>query len=257
MGETARNKPNRYGWRSLLAAPLISACFAASLGAPTPALASDLLVNSGGAMARIKVASMVERKFSTVVRQQYDFSCGSAALATLLTHHYQRPTTETDAFQAMWDVGDQNRIRELGFSLLEMKRYLESINLKADGFSLTLDRVQEIGVPGIALVDVRGYKHFVVVKGITDRVVLVGDPSTGVTSMPRHIFEERWDGTILFIRSEVLVGKANFNRVADWRLTPTSPYDRARDDESLQSLHLHQTRPSFSGISIGTLVESP
>lgn len=233
-------------------APLV-----AVFGVMAPAgQASDLQIVAGGINARVKVVSMAERKFSTVVRQQYDFSCGSAAVATLLTHHYNRPTTETDAFRAMWDVGDKERIRNLGFSLLEMKRYLESTGLKADGFSLTIDRIQEIGVPGIALIDVRGYKHFVVIKGITDEVVLVGDPSSGVASMPRNVFEDRWDGTILFIRSEVLVGKANFNRIEDWRLAPSSPYDRAMDNEALQSLHLHQTRPSFSGAAISTLVES-
>ncbi len=242
-------------WRGYLAplAPAIAAIGVLAVAAG--ARAGDVHINTGGAMARLDVESMAERKFATVIRQQYDFSCGSAALATLLTHHYQRPTTEADAFRAMWKVGEKDRIRQLGFSLLEMKRYLESTGLKADGFSLTLDRIQEIGVPGIALIEVRGYKHFVVIKGITRDVVLVGDPSTGVAAVPRKIFEKRWDGTVLFIRSELLVGKAHFNSVEDWRYAPSSPHDRAVDDEPLQSLYLHQTRPSFSGTTIGALVE--
>ena len=136
-----------------------------------------------------------------------------------------------------------------------MKRYLESTGLKADGFVLTLDRIQEIGVPGIALIEVRGYKHFVVIKGITDEVVLIGDPSAGVISLPRNVFEQRWDGTVLFIRSDVVRGKQSFNQVADWRLAPSAPFDRARDDEPLQSLYLHQTRPSASGFTINTVLE--
>ncbi|WP_395075795.1 C39 family peptidase [Hyphococcus sp.] len=219
------------------------------------AKAGDIQLFVGGASPRINVVSMAERKFGTVVKQQYDFSCGSAALATLLTHHYGRETSETDAFRSMWDVGDHERIRELGFSLLEMKRYLESVGLKADGFVLTLERIEEIGVPGIALVDVRGYKHFVVIKGITDEVVLIGDPSAGVISLPRNVFEQRWDGTILFIRSDVTRGKANFNKIADWRLAPSAPHDRARDDEPLQSLYINQTRPTYSGFTINTAVE--
>ena len=137
--------------------------------ASAPASAGDIFVAAGGANTRVNVKSMADRKFQRVVSQQYDFSCGSAALATLLTYHYDRDTTEVDAFQNMWAVGDQARIRELGFSLLEMKKYLESINLKADGFQVSLDRIQEIGVPGIALIEVRGYRHFVVIKGITDK----------------------------------------------------------------------------------------
>lgn len=246
-------KRNHSGGRRIGAGAAIAA--ALSLIGAFGAQAGDIQLFIGGASPRVPVTSMAERKFSTVVKQQYDFSCGSAALATLLTHHYNRKTTETDAFKAMWDVGDKDRIREFGFSLLEMKRYLESTGLKADGFVLTLDRIQEIGVPGIALIEVRGYKHFVVVKGITDEVVLIGDPSAGVLSLPRSVFEQRWDGTILFIRSDVARGKENFNKVADWRLAPSAPFDRARDDESLQSLYLNQTRPSASGFTINTVLE--
>lgn len=233
---------------------LIAAAACSLFSALLPAAASDLFIGAGNITARVDVTSFGDRKFDTVVRQQFDFSCGSAALATLLTHHYDRNVSETEAFEAMWEVGDQDRIRELGFSLLEMKRYLEETGLKADGFRLTLERIQEIGVPGIALIDVRGYKHFVVIKGVTDRYVLIGDPSAGVISKPRKRFEKQWDGTILFIRSDVVRGRANFNKVVDWDLAPGAPFDRATDTEPLQSVLLNQTRPSFSGFNINTPV---
>lgn len=237
--------------RALLANLALATC----IGFAAPAAAGDVMVTAGGFNARVPVKSMAARKTETVVRQQYDFSCGSAAVATLLTNHYGVHTTETDAFRAMWEVGEKDRIRKLGFSLLEMKRYLESLGMKADGFRLTLDRVQEIGVPGIALIDVKGYRHFVVIKGITDRQVLIGDPSKGLITKPRNEFEKHWDGVILFIRSDVAKGKSGFNRVADWRLAPSAPFDRPLDQETLQSFTMNQTRPSFSGFSIGTIVE--
>jgi predicted double-glycine peptidase len=229
---------------------LIAACAAMSASA----VAGEFTVMSGGAGGRLDVTSFSERRFGTIVRQEYDFSCGSAALATLLTFHYDRPTSERDAFTKMWEVGDKARIKQLGFSLLEMKQYIEGLKLKADGFRLTLDRIQEIGVPGIALIDVNGYRHFVVIKGVTPKTVLVGDPSSGVVSRSREEFEKHWDGTILFIRSDVARGRANFNKVADWALAPSGPNDRAMDVESLQSITLNQTRPSFSGFTISTTV---
>jgi len=232
-----------------------AALWASAAMSATGAAAGDVFVSAGGANARTPVESLAERNNTAIVRQQHDFSCGSAAVATLLTYHYGLHTSESDAFRAMWEVGEQDRIRKLGFSLLEMKRYVESLGMKADGFRLTLDRIQEIGVPGIALIDVKGYRHFVVIKGITDKTVLVGDPSRGVVSKPRKEFEKHWDGVILFIRSDVARGKQGFNQVADWRLKPSAPFDRPLDLETLQSFTMNQTRPSFSGFSIDTIVE--
>lgn len=226
------------------------ALFAAALAAGGSAHAGDLVFQSGGGASRIKVQSLLERKYATVVRQQFDFSCGSAAIATLLTHHYGRLTSESDAFQAMWAAGDQARIRKLGFSLLEMKNFLEASGLRADGFNLTLDRVREIGVPGIALIDESGYRHFVVIKGFAHGKVLVGDPARGLRTLSPKKFQQLWDGTILFVRSDLATGKKNFNNARDWKLTPVGPADRALDRESLQAAHLDQVRSSFSGFAI-------
>lgn len=246
----------RTGANSMIKGVLMAiAASIACVTLPSTVSAADVFVSAGGFAARVPVHSMAERRDLTVVRQKYDFSCGSAAVATLLTYHYDLETSEADAFRSMWDVGDQERIRKLGFSLLEMKRYLEDLGLKADGFRLSLDRVQEIGVPGIALIDVNGYRHFVVIKGITDRTVLIGDPSKGVISKPRKEFERHWDGVILFVRTDVVRGKRGFNKMADWRLTPSAPFDRPLDQETLQSFTLNQTRPSFSGFTIDTILE--
>ncbi len=220
-------------------------------GAPlAPAHAGDLLAFAAGAPHRISVMSVKERKFATVVRQQFDFSCGSAAIATLLTHHYGRATNEQDAFLAMWSVGDQARIKEVGFSLLEMKRFVESIGLRADGFTMSLERVAEIGIPGVALIDEDGYRHFVVIKGVAGGKILVGDPARGLRTMTPKRFKSLWDGTILFVRSDVEKGKANFNHDRDWTLTPNGPASRALDGEPLQAAHLEQTRAYFSGFGV-------
>jgi len=223
---------------------------AASVLTPPSARAEEFAMLTGGGLARLDIQNYKERKFITTVRQEYDFSCGSAAVATLLSFHYDRQTSEQDAFTAMWAVGNKKRIRELGFSLLEMKGYLKALNYRSDGFKLTLDRIREIGVPGIALINTNGYRHFVVIKGVTSRKVIYGDPALGITSKSRKAFEKTWDGTILLIRSNVSLGKAHFNADDDWRLTPGGPYARALDDEPLSSVVLHQNRAPFSGVII-------
>ena len=219
--------------------------------APQTAKAEDFNLFSGGGFANVPIMSLVERRFQRIVRQQYDYSCGSAALATLLSYHYGRPTTEQDAFTAMWAVGDKQRITQVGFSLAEMKAYLETIGYRADGFRFTLDRVEQLGIPGIALINVNGYKHFVVVKGLNDRIVVYGDPAAGMKTMARRDFEKIWaDGIFFLIRSNVDEGKSGFNQVADWKVSPLAPVEeggRFLREEPLSAQVLNRNTSPFNG----------
>src|SRR3546814_4518007 len=88
--------------------------------------------------------SLKEKRWTNVVRQQYDFSCGSAAVATLLTYHYEMPTDEARAFEEMFVRGDQAKIQAEGFSMLDIKQFLDRRGLQSDGFSMTLDKLAEI-----------------------------------------------------------------------------------------------------------------
>lgn len=173
----------------------------------------------------VEAKSLAEISWEGVVRQQYDFSCGSAALATLLTYHYDRPTTEADVFETMIRNGDREQIETFGFSMLDMKRYLDTHGLNADGFEIALDDFIRIGVPAITLVNTGGYKHFVVVKGMDAENVLVGDPAAGTVVVPKDIFEELWSNKVLGVRNDIEVARANFNNERDWRVRPPSPIE--------------------------------
>jgi len=183
----------------------------------------------------IKVKSLKEARFKRVVKQQYDFSCGSAALATLLSYHYDQPVSETAVFKEMFAVGDQQHIERYGFSLLDMKRYLDSHNYLADGFRISLSRLRELGVPAIALIQVKGYRHFVVVKGVDDNRVLLGDPARGVRSVNVKDFDAAWNGIAFLIRNNADVGKQHFNMKQDWDTLAAAPYGVALARQSLAS----------------------
>jgi predicted double-glycine peptidase len=194
--------------------------------APAGAGGTARLFGEGGGALSIPLTTVKElrqqRLFRTTIHQQYDFSCGSAALATLLTHHYGRPVTEEQVFQAMYEQGDQAKIKRAGFSLLDMKRYLESRGYEADGFEVSLDRLGEARVPAIALIRENGYNHFVVIKGLREDQVLLGDPSAGTRVMTRAEFERVWHGGILFvIRSHTRI--ARFDVPDHWRFRLPAP----------------------------------
>jgi uncharacterized protein len=195
-------------WPPLALAAVCTAC---------PALAEVRLTpDAGGANYAVKVMSWAEIPFRSVVRQQYDFSCGSAAIATLLTYHYGIRTDETQPFKVMWTHGDRDKIRKVGFSMLDMKLYLQARGLRAEGYRFSVAELDKIRRPSIALVELRGFKHFVVVKGVRGDRVLVGDPVLGLGEYSRSDFAKMWNGIVLAIVSTEGAPKPAFNLASDW-----------------------------------------
>lgn len=204
---------------------LVVALLCAATGVLPASAAGVRMVNEGGDYT-VRVATIKElrerRAFRTTIRQQHDFSCGSAAVATLLTYQYGRPVTEAEVFRVMYEHGDRAKIQRHGFSLLDMKRYLEIAGFQADGFEVPLDKLAEARVPAIALVRENGYNHFVVIKGLRDGKVLIGDPSSGGRILPRADFERIWQEKILFvIRSHTQL--ARFDVPDHWRVRLPAP----------------------------------
>jgi predicted double-glycine peptidase len=62
----------------------------------------------------------------------------------------------------------------------------------------------------------------VVIKGIREGRILVGDPSTGARTIPKRRFETMWKNRVLFVIHNKQ-DRANFNNVADWRVAPLAP----------------------------------
>ncbi len=223
------------GW-SLVVAVLLTGCV-------MPALAGglDLRAPYGGSYT-VRITSLKEARFRTTVPQRYDFSCGSAATATLLSYQYGVPVNEEQVFVKMYTNGDQAKIRKEGFSLLDMRRYLQSRGFEADGFELPLDKLSEEGVPAIVLLNDRGYRHFVVVKGLRNGRVLLGDPARGTRAMPRARFEALWDNRVLFVihnRREI----ARFNQAHDWRTAPPAPMDLGIQRDGLRNVAMPRRGP--------------
>ena len=181
-----------------------------------------VLPGIGGGDVRVPVASIQQSRQASTLMQQYDFSCGSAAVATLLTYHFRYPISEQRVFEEMFAHGDQAKIRREGFSLLDMKRVLAQHGFQADGFQQPLDKLNEARVPAIVLIVENGYHHFVVVKGLQADRVLIGDPAQGTRAVPRAAFEAAWPSRLLFVVHNRM-DLARFNLASDWRVAPRAP----------------------------------
>lgn len=199
---------------------------------PSTWAGSVVIPGADSGSLNVKVMSLKERQFRLTVRQKLDFSCGSAALSTLLTYHYGDPVDETTIFKAMWDQGDHQKIRREGFSLLDLKHFLEARGYSADGYAAPLERLATAAIPAIVLIRENGYNHFVVVKGIRDGKVAVGDPSLGGRVYDLEQFKKMMANKIVFVING-LNQKAVFNDPRDWRVREKAPISLATNPANM------------------------
>ena len=139
-------------------------------------------------------------KYRHIVHQAYDYSCGSAALTTVLQFHLGLAVTEQDAMKGMLEHGEQDKIiARRGFSLLDMKRYVATLGSDSGGFHADMSDLEKLDQPAIVPIDYAGFKHFVVVKGIRNGKVFIADPSAGNIAFSVEEFAGLWDKGTLFV----------------------------------------------------------
>ncbi len=176
--------------------PTIALALAAALVcAPLPGFGTS--PRALAADAAEPVRSLVETRHQNVVRQQWELSCAAAALATVLRYQHGLAVTERSVALGLIDRDeylanpDLVRLRQ-GFSLLDLKRYVDALGFEGIGLGqLSLGDLVE-RAPIIVPVLLRGYPHFVVFRGATERTVLLADPAFGNLSMSIEKFQDGW-----------------------------------------------------------------
>jgi len=136
-------------------------------------------------------SSWVALRDQGVVRQRYDFSCGLAALATLLGQQFGIATSETALLQRMGlgperlaspDTLDTAAIERInrGVSMAGLAALADEFGLRALGVAVNMEQLRQLRVPAIAHVRAQGEPHFTVIRGIgRGGQVQVADPSWG------------------------------------------------------------------------------
>lgn len=218
-----------------LAALALSGCTTAP-DRPAPIWLSQ--VSEGSPIIEKQVTSWKALKFKDLVRQRTDFSCGAAVMATIFNKAFGYQTTEQQVLVNMLKIADPDVVREKGFSLLDMKNYAQNVGMDAEGYRLTYDALGKLQVPSIALINIRGYKHFVIIRKVFPDHVAVGDPALGNRLMTRREFETAWNGVAFIVTG------ANYNP-ANILLDPPAPLSAKR------LLELHAVLPGAETAEFG------
>lgn len=217
-------------------------CLACLLVVATPLSAGTVWISGAATTLAVDLVNMRDARFHGVVRQAYDFSCGAASVATLLTYHYDDSIDERTALDGMLEHADAERVQTEGFSMLDMKHFLAERGLNADGFRAGLDALAGTGIPAIALITTNGYRHFVVIQGVSPDEVLVGDPALGVRVYSRAEFKRIWNGLLFLVRDNVEQASETFNRTEQWAVRTRIPYGIALQRPTLEGFTLSLPR---------------
>lgn len=145
------------------------------------------------------VTSMKALRTRGIFIQRTDYSCGAAALATVLHQQFGMSVDEGQVIRGMLKFANAEVVQQSGFSLLDMRRYVDSLGLRGSGFRIGPERLFDLKVPVITLIDTKGYRHFVIVKHAAEGRVHVADPSYGHRVFRIEDFVEMWTGVILAV----------------------------------------------------------
>lgn len=132
----------------------------------------------------LALTSWVERRDQGVVKQQRDYSCGAAAVATLLTHHWGREVSESDVLDAWLAQFDHEELSlqsfvDEGFSLWHIAMLGEPLGYHARGLQVPLAALTSLKQPLLIYIEPFGQPHFTLVTEGSEHGVWLSDPSWG------------------------------------------------------------------------------
>lgn len=130
-----------------------------------------------------------------MVRQAYDYSCGAAAMATLLTYGLGDQVTEAEILQEVLTLLSKDEItlrKKKGLSLLDLQKLAKARGYKAQGFRLAPELLNKLTGPVLIFIKPGGYEHFAILKGVRGKRAYLADPSLGNVRIPMYKFQDMW-----------------------------------------------------------------
>ncbi|WP_428086898.1 C39 family peptidase [Candidatus Thioglobus sp.] len=156
---------------------LFCLAFSASAGVIVP-------VTNGS--IEVKAKTWRALRDARIVKQDKDYSCGAASMATLLNEFYHQSLTEIELLKAM-DKGDGRA------SFDDMARILPQFGFRGLGYALSFEQLSKLKIPTIVYLKHRKDDHFSVLRGIDKNTVWLSDSSLGNRTYSKTQFLDMWD----------------------------------------------------------------
>jgi len=162
----------------------------------------DASFSAGSIRVRRPLESWKAIREKGIVMQSYDFSCGSAALATLMRYYFEDDVTERQVLENMLNHLSDDEVKQRqqdGLTMLDLKQCAERMGYQAVGVRLEPQVLPQLQGPILIHLQREGYKHFAVLRGVRGDRVYVADPSAGNVRMTVPRFLSQWTDVALVL----------------------------------------------------------
>jgi len=139
-------------------------------------------------------------RWQGVVKQDLDFSCGIASIATVLKYHFgEKNINERDLLRGFVENLTDEELSEVfkkGASLAQLGDIFLGRGFTIRNWRLEIKDLKELSsvLPIIVYLEKPDFKHFAVIKGVSDFQVFLADPSRGNVKLTIGSFLEEWKG---------------------------------------------------------------
>jgi predicted double-glycine peptidase len=151
------------------------------------------------------VRSWRDLRDQNVVLQRFDYSCGAAALATLLSYYFVDVVSEEAVLAGILGPMSDAEVKDRevnGLSLLDLKNYAERRGYQAVGVRLNYASLPKLAGPVLVYLEREDYRHFAVLKGVQGDRIYLADPSVGNVRISTDRFAQEWSGIALVLGRE-------------------------------------------------------
>jgi len=172
-------------------------------------------LSSAGVIFEKPVKTWCDFRDRNIAVQGSDYSCGSAALTTLMRYYFKDSVSEDKVLKQLWNQmspEDRKDRKKNGFTLLDLQKAAVGMGYQAVGLRPTFRELKELTDNGPILIHVvsNGQKHFAILKGVREDRLYLADPTRGNIRLSLEDFSEEWaTGTAL------VLGKQGFGTPTD------------------------------------------
>jgi predicted double-glycine peptidase len=130
-----------------------------------------------------------------IVMQKRDYSCGAAALATILKYYWGDNVTEDQILLVIEKLLTPEEMRDRikkGLAISDLRRAAVEMGYLSTIGTLTFQELAKSKAPLVVGISANGYDHFVVYRGIDYTYVYLADPIRGNIRLTHPVFVSQW-----------------------------------------------------------------